>query len=202
MNARHKALVTHLMADIELYFDEIETSAAKEYRVNLTLEKHAANRLRSVIQKFYAEATLSDALIEMGRWRSIPGALIGMKPPSFAAWMFGQLGAIPGDELVDLFPGSGAIGRAWARFGLRYRRDASLPVAADASAVDRREPSPFTAVPRDKTVPCSCLSFRCDEPWAICRLRDGEAWLAAHGEIEEGQFSPYVPVVRREGVPL
>ena len=44
---------------------------------------------------------------------AIPGALIGMKPPEFAVWMFAQLGALPGDELADIFPGSGAISRAW-----------------------------------------------------------------------------------------
>ncbi len=30
--------------------------------------------------------------------------------------MFDCLGAAAGDELVDLFPGSGAVGRAWQRY--------------------------------------------------------------------------------------
>ncbi|MGA2924417.1 MAG: hypothetical protein ABSG43_00270 [Solirubrobacteraceae bacterium] len=39
-----------------------------------------------------------------------------MKPPQFAVWMFEQLGACAGDELVDLYPGSGAVGMAWSRY--------------------------------------------------------------------------------------
>jgi hypothetical protein len=48
--------------------------------------------------------------------RSSPGAMVGMKPPRFAVWMFGQLGALAGDELVDLYPGSGAITETWRRY--------------------------------------------------------------------------------------
>lgn len=42
------------------------------------------------------------------------GAVIGMKPRAFCEWIFGCLGARTSDELVDLFPGSGAVGRAWS----------------------------------------------------------------------------------------
>lgn len=38
----------------------------------------------------------------------------GAKPDDFAAWIYDLLGAQPGDELVDLFPGSGAVSRVWA----------------------------------------------------------------------------------------
>lgn|GEM_PF-5895921 len=48
-----------------------------------------------------------------GRQHSHPGALVGMKPAPFAEWLFRLLGARMGDTLVDLFPGSGAITRAW-----------------------------------------------------------------------------------------
>jgi hypothetical protein len=60
--------------------------------------------------------TATDALAYAGRYRTFPGAMTGMKPPQFAVWMFAQLGALPGDELVDLFPGSGAVSRAWERY--------------------------------------------------------------------------------------
>jgi hypothetical protein len=69
-----------------------------------------------------------DHLDYRGRYDSFPGALVGMKPPEFAVWMFAQLGAHPGDELTDLFPGSGAIGRAWELYtslGPEDLRDAS-----------------------------------------------------------------------------
>jgi hypothetical protein len=59
---------------------------------------------------------LLDSLVYAGRHRAFPGAMIGMKPPAFAEWMFRQLGATAGDTLDDLFPGSGAIGEAWRRF--------------------------------------------------------------------------------------
>jgi hypothetical protein len=60
--------------------------------------------------------TLNDCLIARGRFRSFPGALIGMKPPAFAEWIFRQLGASRIDRLHDIFPGSGAVTRAWARY--------------------------------------------------------------------------------------
>jgi hypothetical protein len=42
--------------------------------------------------------------------------VIGMKPPVFSRWIFDMLGALPGDEFVDLFPGSGGVAAEWARF--------------------------------------------------------------------------------------
>jgi hypothetical protein len=57
-----------------------------------------------------------DALIARGRFRAFPGALVGMKPPAFSEWIFRLLGAQTGDKLVDLFPGSGAVTRAWERY--------------------------------------------------------------------------------------
>ena len=43
--------------------------------------------------------------------------LPGRKPLAFCAFLFGALGMQPGDELVDMFPGSGAVSRAWAETG-------------------------------------------------------------------------------------
>lgn len=42
------------------------------------------------------------------------GTLPGRKPVAFAAWLFGLLGMRRGDQLVELFPGTGIITRAWA----------------------------------------------------------------------------------------
>ncbi|PKQ20170.1 MAG: hypothetical protein CVT66_06200 [Actinobacteria bacterium HGW-Actinobacteria-6] len=42
-----------------------------------------------------------------------PNRVIGAKPAVFIRWVFDLLGALPGDELVDVFPGSGGVGRAW-----------------------------------------------------------------------------------------
>lgn len=48
--------------------------------------------------------------------RTFPGQVVGTKPSKFAFWLFDVLGATPADELVDLFPGSGAISVAWQRY--------------------------------------------------------------------------------------
>lgn len=42
--------------------------------------------------------------------------LAGAKPPEFCYWLFGFMGLQPDDEFVDLFPGTGAVGRAWERW--------------------------------------------------------------------------------------
>jgi hypothetical protein len=39
--------------------------------------------------------------------------LTGAKPATVCEWAFEMVGAEPGDELVDLYPGSGAVTRAW-----------------------------------------------------------------------------------------
>jgi hypothetical protein len=39
--------------------------------------------------------------------------LIGKKGPVFCNWLFEILGADRDDEFVDVFPGSGGVGRAW-----------------------------------------------------------------------------------------
>lgn len=90
----------------------------------------------------------SDVLIWGGRQPSHPGALIGMKPAAFAEWMFQQLGATRGDELVDLYPGSGAIGRAWDIYTARPGRcDESTAAPSDGSARAARDESLTPADP-------------------------------------------------------
>lgn len=59
--------------------------------------------------------------------------VIGQKPEAFCLWVFAWLGAQPGDELVDLFPGSGAVAHAWER----WQRQPALPIARSASAEGR-----------------------------------------------------------------
>ena len=51
------------------------------------------------------------------------GTLPGRKPVKFCAWLFALLGMQPGDELVDLFPGSGIVGAAWAELSARALDD-------------------------------------------------------------------------------
>lgn len=47
--------------------------------------------------------------------------LTGAKPEAFCWWLISLMGLQPGDELVDLFPGTGVMGLAWDRFQ-RQRR--------------------------------------------------------------------------------
>ncbi len=56
----------------------------------------------------------ADTLIHAARPRlTDPERVIGAKPAMFAYWLFDLLGALPGDEMIDLFPGSRTITRAW-----------------------------------------------------------------------------------------
>jgi hypothetical protein len=45
----------------------------------------------------------------------------GAKPETFCLWLFNLLGAQPTDEFHDLFPGSGAVSRAWEAFASQAR---------------------------------------------------------------------------------
>lgn len=61
-----------------------------------------------VIRNLLACGALAGACSNMED-HSVPG----QKPSAFCRWMFGLLGAEQGDEMDDLFPGSGAVGREW-----------------------------------------------------------------------------------------
>lgn len=59
----------------------------------------------------------TDALVYASRPRTTdPARVIGAKPATFCRWLFELLGARPGDELADLFPGSGGVTRAWRTY--------------------------------------------------------------------------------------
>ena len=58
-----------------------------------------------------------DALVHVARpRRADPEWVIGAKPGAFCFWLFRLLGLQAGDELFDLFPGSGRVGYAWKCF--------------------------------------------------------------------------------------
>ena len=71
---------------------------------------------------------------------TLPGRVTGTKPAAFCAWIFALLGAAPGDTLDDLFPGSGAITRAWAAWTAAAA--ASAGGLCDASHRARANASP------------------------------------------------------------
>jgi hypothetical protein len=67
------------------------------------------------------------------------GRLPGRKPIAFCAWLFELLGMLPGDTLIDMYPGTGAISRAWAELS---RRTAATPApGASLEAMADAEPS-------------------------------------------------------------
>ena len=49
----------------------------------------------------------------------------GAKPEAFSWWLFSALGAEAGDEFEDVFPGSGAVSRAWLHFSQQMPLDFS-----------------------------------------------------------------------------
>lgn len=53
--------------------------------------------------------------------------LTGAKPEAVCRWAFEMLGMEPTDELVDLYPGSGAVTRAWERWRDELQFDFSSP---------------------------------------------------------------------------
>jgi hypothetical protein len=56
-----------------------------------------------------------DALVAVSRPRTTdPHRVIGAKSAAFCDWLFDLLGMLPGDELDDLFPGSGRVAEAWS----------------------------------------------------------------------------------------
>lgn len=84
------------------------------------------------------------------------GTLPGRKPLAFCAFLFRALGLEAGDELVDLYPGTGVVGRAWGAWQASADaspledRDASLPSTGDPSRAggeDSSRPSMSDALP-------------------------------------------------------
>ncbi len=85
------------------------------------------------------DARRVDALVHVARARTTdPRRVVGTKPAAFCWWLFDLLGALPGDELVDLYPGSGGVARAW-----RHSSSGSAPDASPRSRPDTSWPSPL-----------------------------------------------------------
>ena len=62
------------------------------------------------------------------------GNLPGRKPIAFCAWLVQLLGMVPGDHLVDLYPGTGIVGRAWQELS---SRSSATPAELGCSSVAR-----------------------------------------------------------------
>jgi hypothetical protein len=64
---------------------------------------------------------------------TLPGRVIGTKPAAFCGWIFSLLGAQPGDTFDDLYPGSGAVSRAWHAYTTGQPPEVSHKAQHDAS---------------------------------------------------------------------
>lgn len=64
------------------------------------------------------------------------GTLPGRKPIKFCSWLFDCLGLLVGDELVDKYPGTGVVTRAWREL------NASRKAEYEASSVLSATPHP------------------------------------------------------------
>lgn len=74
-----------------------------------------------------------DTLIASNPRGFLGGTLVGQKPAAFCHWVFDVLGMGRDDELVDLFPGSGAVGYAFDA----WRNQLSLFDQDDSAAAER-----------------------------------------------------------------
>ena len=59
--------------------------------------------------------------------------LTGAKPEKVCHWAFEMLGARPDDDLIDLFPGTGAVTRAWQTWRGLFVLPAATPNVAAAT---------------------------------------------------------------------
>jgi hypothetical protein len=59
--------------------------------------------------------------------------LHGIKPPEFCRFIFRLLNAVQGDQLDDLFPGSGAVTAAWQAWSQDRTMLPALPLFTDGS---------------------------------------------------------------------
>ena len=70
-----------------------------------------------VLVKAARKPVVSRRITPLRDWFSASAALTpgfaGAKPDPVCKWLFEVVGAEPQDDLFDLFPGTGAVGRAW-----------------------------------------------------------------------------------------
>lgn len=69
---------------------------------------------------FYSGRKLGRKVLTVRDWVSanvtLQRGVHGAKPDTFCVWLFNMLGMRLGDELIDLFPGSGAVTAMWQRW--------------------------------------------------------------------------------------
>lgn len=103
--------------------DASRSTSRRVYRVDTTALQVDPRR-RAPLLEPRGPADPTDSLVYVPRARLTDSRRVtGAKPAAFSRWMFDLLGAQAQDELVDVFPGSGGVQRAWEQF--TRRREAS-----------------------------------------------------------------------------
>ena len=132
----HAALVRRLEAEFDGYVLHTNSTTLREvealltpksYRVMAWVKTFAAFK-RNVSVAYAWEPVFVKACrkpVVTGRevmrdWIACPitmkRGLIGAKPPRVIRWAFEVVGAQIGDELVDIYPGTGIVGETWNRW--------------------------------------------------------------------------------------
>jgi hypothetical protein len=62
--------------------------------------------------------------------------LTGAKPIEYVAWVFAMMGLLPGDELDDLYPGTGIVTRCWRELQRMGRVERGSSATRRASSTD------------------------------------------------------------------
>ena len=104
---------------------------------------------------------------------TLPGPVIGAKPAAVCRWIFDLLGAASGDTLDDLFPGSGAVTRAWAAYTTR-----TDPCACRPGVTPRRAGAGPGGHPGPRWLACTCQTARIRTAGPDRTVRKGSGqWL-------------------------
>lgn len=91
---------------VSKYFEPLIWTGGRKYGAHRTPDFVVAQNLSPKTGRIIGKIKRED--IRDGR------AFLGQKPIRFCKWVFDLLGADRGDEMHDLFPGSGAVSAAWA----------------------------------------------------------------------------------------
>jgi ISXO2-like transposase domain len=103
--------VYHSMSGKHLrrYLDEFT------FRLNEgNVKRHSLERLDSMTRSGQ-QTTPKDFIVEP---ITLKKGLVGAKPPKVCRWILDLLNARAGDEIVDLFPGTGIMGKVAQEVGL------------------------------------------------------------------------------------
>jgi hypothetical protein len=78
---------------------------------------------------------------------TIQQGLAGAKPEDFCFWLFRLMGLEHGDSLLDLYPGTGAVTKAWEKYARQLSIPFTDPVDNSSPPVDNPVDNPSDSTP-------------------------------------------------------